>query len=64
MATARAAELRKGIRDDMATLTGKLADLVVQLERAADPEVAAAQVEAVQAEAARASRASAGRSRP
>src|SRR5689334_2545809 len=53
MATSRAAELRRGIRDDMAALTAKLADLVAQLERAADPEVAAAQVEAVQSEAAR-----------
>ena len=52
MATARAAELRKGIRADMAALTGKLADLAAQLDRAADPEAAAAQVEAVQAEAA------------
>src|SRR6266480_3704910 len=52
MATARAAELRTGIRNDMATLTARLAELAVQLERAADPEAAAAQVEAVQAEAA------------
>src|SRR5580692_5065908 len=52
MATARAAELRKGIRADMAALTGKLTELTAQLDRAADPEVAAAQVEAVQAEAA------------
>src|SRR6516225_172813 len=52
MATARAAELRKGIRNDMAALTAKLTDLAAQLERAADPEVAAAQVEAVQAETA------------
>ena len=51
MATARAAELRKGIRADMAALTGKLAELAAQLDRAADPEVAEAQVEAVQAEA-------------
>ena len=52
MATARAAELRNGIRADMAALTGKLTDLAAQLDRAADPEAAAAQVEAVQAEAA------------
>ena len=52
MATARAAELRNSIRADMATLTGKLTDLAAQLDRAADPEAAAAQVEAVQAEAA------------
>src|SRR5437660_3053951 len=52
MATARAAELRKGIRADMAALTGKLTELTAQLDRAGDPEVAAAQVEAVQAEAA------------
>src|SRR5438552_12175649 len=52
MATARAAELRTGIRNDMATLTARLTELAVQLERAADPEAAAAQVEAVQAEAA------------
>ena len=52
MATARAAELRNGIRADMTALTGKLTDLAAQLDRAADPEAAAAQVEAVQAEAA------------
>src|SRR5690349_10187822 len=51
MATSRAADLRKGIQADMAALTGKLAELVKQLERAADPERAEAQVEAVQAEA-------------
>src|SRR5205814_280790 len=49
MATARAAELRKGIRADMAALTGKLAELAAQLDRAADPESAEAQVETVQA---------------
>jgi hypothetical protein len=48
----RAAELRDGIRADVANLTGKLTDLAVQLERAADPEAAAVRVEAVQAEAA------------
>jgi colicin import membrane protein len=52
MATARAAELRNGIRADMTALTGKLTELAAQLDRAADPEAAAAQVEAVQAEAA------------
>src|SRR5437588_770546 len=51
MATARAAELRKGIRADIAALTGKLAELATQLDRAADPESAEAQVETVQAEA-------------
>src|SRR5439155_12500457 len=51
MATARAAELRKGIRADMAALTGKLAELAGQLDRAADPEMAEVQVEAVQTEA-------------
>src|ERR1022692_5192079 len=52
MATARAAELRDGIRADIASLTGKLADLAGQLALAADPEAAAAPIEAVQAEAA------------
>ena len=33
MATARAAELRKGIRADVAALTGKLAELAEQLDR-------------------------------
>src|SRR5690242_8929572 len=51
MATARAAELRKGIQADIAALTDKLAGLVEQLKRAADPERAEVQVEAVQAEA-------------
>jgi hypothetical protein len=51
MATARAAELRKGIQADIAALTGKLAELAEQLRRAADPEMAEVQVEAVQAEA-------------
>ena len=53
MATARAAELRAGIRDDIVALTTRLAELVAQLDRTADPEAAAAQIEAVQAEAAR-----------
>ena len=51
MATMRAAELRRGIQADIAGLTGKLAVLVEQLERAADPEMAERQVEAVQQEA-------------
>src|SRR5260370_42005046 len=46
MATARAAELRTGIRNDIATLTARLAALAVQMERAAHPEAAPAQVEA------------------
>ena len=37
MATARAADLRKGTRADMAALTAKLAELVAQLDRAATP---------------------------
>jgi DNA repair exonuclease SbcCD ATPase subunit len=53
MATARAAELRAGIRVDIVALTTRLAELVAQLDRTADPEAAAAQIEAVQAEAAR-----------
>jgi len=51
MAAARVAELRTGIRADIAALTCRLAELVTQLDRAADPEAAAAQIEAVQAEA-------------
>ena len=53
MATTRAAELRAGIRADIAALTSRLGELAGQLERAADPEAAAAQIEAVQTEAAR-----------
>ena len=52
MATARASELRSGIRSDIAALTGRLAELAAQLERAGDPEAAAAQVETIQAESA------------
>jgi colicin import membrane protein len=50
MATTRAAELRRGIKVDIAALTGKLAGLVEQLERAGDPESAEAEIEAVQRE--------------
>jgi colicin import membrane protein len=53
MATARAAELSAAVRADITALTGRLTDLVAQLDAAADPEAAAAQIEAVQAEAAR-----------
>jgi hypothetical protein len=52
MATARAAEMRSAVRADIAALAGRLTDLVTQLDAAADPEAAAAQIEAVQAEAA------------
>src|SRR5580658_1109032 len=52
MATARAAELRAAVRADIAALTGRLTELAAQLDAAADPEAAAAQIEAVQAEAA------------
>ena len=50
MATTRAAELRRGIQVDIAALTGKLAGLVEQLERAGDLESAEAEIEAVQRE--------------
>ena len=50
MATARAAELQRGIQADIAGLTGKLAGLVEQLKRAGDLERAEVEVEAVQAE--------------
>ena len=51
MATERAAQLRKEVQDGIAALTRKLTNLVAQLDRAAEPEAAAAQVETVQAEA-------------
>lgn len=52
MATARAAQLRDGIRDDVQSLLDKLTGALAQLERTADPEAAEAQLETVQAEAA------------
>ena len=51
MATERAVQLRRELRADITALTGRLSELAAQLERAADPQAAEAQIEAVQTEA-------------